>query len=510
MSQIDDLFQQADQQFRAGNVTQADLYCTQILRDDPNHAEAIHLRGLILQRHGKHAQAAELFQKAIAINPDAVGFHNNLGVALQSLGRLDEAVAAYLRALKIKPGLAHVQTNLNRALADLERNKTGVPRATDADANAHNDRGIALYNEGDLPGSLAEFQKAVALRPSLAAAWNNLANILRYQGDLARAVDAYRRAISIEVDYPDAHQGLGMALLQMGDFAQGWLEYEWRWKVKTAQPRKFAQPRWCGEDLIGKSIFVHEEQGFGDAIQFFRYAGLLAERGGRLIVGCRKELARLLGEIPGVSRVVVSGQAMPVFDVHCPIMSLPMLFDTRVETVPAKIPYFGVPADRSATWRERVGATKRLNVGVAWAGNPELGTNRLRSIDFRALDPFGRVANVTYHSLQITPVSSAGDAAQLLIKDHSPLLTDFAETAALISNLDVVISVDTAVAHLAGALGKPTWIMIPAIAPDWRWMLNREDTPWYPTARLFRQKTPGDWKDVVERIAEQLLKMALA
>ncbi|HET6250869.1 MAG TPA: tetratricopeptide repeat-containing glycosyltransferase family protein [Tepidisphaeraceae bacterium] len=501
------LTKQADSLFRAGKLSEARALCDQALGANPRDAEALHLRGLILQRDGSALAAIEAFKQAIDINPGAVGYHNNLGVALQDLGRFAEAEAAYRSALHVKPNATHVQNNLKRLLArqGVSPQRTARHRKL-SDAEAFNDRGIQLYESGDLDQSLAAFRRAIDLQPSMSNAWNNMGNVLRYLGRLDEAIAAYRRALAIRIDYPDAHQGLGMALLQSGDFLHGWLEYEWRWKVPSAKPRTFPHPRWAGEDVAGKTIFVYEEQGFGDCIQFVRYASLLADRGARIIVGCRRELARLISTVPGVAEIIIGGQVLPRFDLHVPVMSLPLLFDTRLETVPACVPYFKLARDEIQKWRLRVGEDSHFHVGLAWRGNPELATNRIRSINLSSLSCLASVPNITFHNLQNLPRRQSEQSA-LEMSDHSSLLSDFADTAALISNMNLVITVDTAVAHLAGALGIPTWILIPT-ASDWRWMILRSDSPWYSTVRLFRQSTPGRWDDVVSQIHRDLASLA--
>ena len=324
-------------------------------------------------------------------------------------------------------------------------------------------------------------------------------------GQLDDAIAAYRRAISLQVDHPDARQNLSLALLQAGDYANGFLEYEWRWKVSGAGAlvRKFKQPRWVGEDPAGKTVFVYEEQGFGDVIQFARYVRFLANRGARVILGCRPELGRLMAGCAGVAEVLVAGQRTPPFDLHCPLLSLPLFCGTNtLADVPAEVPNQRVSDAIARPWKERVPRGGRRKVGLSWAGNPTNRNDKLRSIALKNFLPWAQVAGIEFHSLQVGPAAAeAGQGPTLPITDHSPHLRDFAETAALIEQLDLVISVDTAVAHLAGALGKPVWILVPK-EPDWRWLLGRTDCPWYPTARLFRQ-TDG-WDGVIQMVAQEL------
>jgi hypothetical protein len=299
-----------------------------------------------------------------------------------------------------------------------------------------------------------------------------------------------------------------MWLLQQGRLLEGWEEYEWRWQLKEfptpKRPFQYEQSdrrRWRGEDLAGRTILLHAEQGVGDTIQFLRYVPLVAARGGKVILEIQRELRRLVQNIPGAQQVIIAGDELPDFQLHCPLMSLPLAFGTTLETIPADIPYLHADPGDVEKWRERLGDQSRMRIGLAWAGNPAHKKNAERSIDASLLAPLASVANVQYHSLLAMPLPKL--PAGLIVTDHSNELHDFADTAALIANLDLVIAVDTAVAHLAGAMGKKVWTMV-SYFPDWRWMDDREDSPWYPTLRLFRQKAPGDWASVIARVARAL------
>jgi hypothetical protein len=294
--------------------------------------------------------------------------------------------------------------------------------------------------------------------------------------------------------------------LLLGDYPNGWRGYETRWRIpESFPPRDFRQPVWDGSDISGKTVLLHAEQGFGDTIQFCRYAPLVAERGATVIVECQPPLAALLQTLAGVKQVVPRGEPLPDFDLQCPLLGLPLRFGTTVETTPARVPYLHADEQRVARWREKIGQGDGLRVGIAWAGAAGYGNDQRRSLTLSSFAPLAQIEGIRWYSLQ------KGDAAKqaehprqgMHLFDFTSDLNDFADTAALIANLDLLICVDTAVAHLGGALGKPVWTMLP-FCPDWRWMLGREDSPWYPTMRLFRQPTRGDWLSVMQRIRGEL------
>lgn len=496
-------------ELQAGNIKAAEATCTEILALQPRDAEALNLRGMIAQHRADFAAAVISYQAAIAVRPDAAGFYNNLGVSLNALGRVSEAAESYARAATLNPKSAQIHLNLGNALRTLGRAQESVDALRAAVslqpgyADARNSLAMSLYLTGDLEGSIAEFEHAASLRPDLASAWSNLANVLRDFGRIDEAHAAYRRAIAIQADHPDAHKNLAILRLLLGDYDNGFLEYEWRWQCDNAQLRQFDRPRWTGQDMAGKTIFVYEEQGFGDVIQFSRYAKVLADRGAKVIFGCRPELTRLTSCCSGVSQVVAAGQPMPTFDLHSPLLSLPLFCGTRtLADVPANVPYFKLRREITQPWKDRVAGPTRPRVGLCWAGNPQNRNDRYRSIPLEKFVPLTSAGQFEFHSLQLGP--AAGDrqrVPELSLISHDLALRDFADTAALIEQLDLVITIDTAVAHLAGAMGKPVWVLLPA-APDWRWLLERTDSPWYPTARLFRVTQDRD--EVIRRLASNL------
>lgn len=498
-------------ELQAGNIQAAEAICKEILASRPRDADALNLRGMIAQHRGDFAAAVSAYQAAIAIRPDAAGFHNNLGVSLNALGRVSEAAESHRRAAGLNPKSAQIQLNLGNALRTLGEARESVDALRAAVmlhpeyAEARNSLAMSLYAVGDLDGSIAQFRQAASLRPDFASAWSNLANVLRDVGQVDEAVEAYRRAIAIQPDHADAHKNRAILSLLLGDYANGFLEYEWRWKCDNAQLRRFDRPRWTGEDPAGKTIFVHEEQGYGDIIQFSRYARVLAERGAKVSFGCRPELVRLMSCCRGVQQVVAAGQTLPRFDLHCPLLSLPLFCGTRtLSDVPSQVPYFELTDGIAKPWKERFASSRRLRVGLCWAGNAQNRNDRYRSIPLEKFLPLTSASQVEFHSLQVGPASGAQQQVTgLTLVSHEPALKDFADTAALIAQLDLVISVDTAVAHLAGAMGKPLWVLLPA-APDWRWLLERSDSPWYPTARLFRCRR--DWDEVMGDVASELVE----
>jgi hypothetical protein len=406
--------------------------------------------------------------------------YNNLGIALRDNGQLDEAIAAYRQAIAINPDLAEPHNNLASALLD----------------------------KGRLDEAIDAFAKAISLNPTLAEVHNNLGVALAERGRLGEAIAAHRRAVALKPNLAKAHHRLGMALLTRGDFQEGWEEYEWRWKCEGVPLllRNFPQPQWNGEPLDGRTILLHAEQGFGDAIKFVRYVPLVAQRGGKIVIVCFAELEKLFRAMPGNWQIVAPGRPFPAFDLHAPFMSLPRVLGTTLSNIPRNVPYLHADAEQVARWRQRLAnLSPRLNVGLAWAGKPAQQNDRNRSINLAKFTPLGQVTGVRFFSLQKgTPAAQAKTPpTQMELVDWTEELKDFADTAALIANLDLVISVDTAVAHLTGALGKPIWTLL-SFAPGWHWLLDREDSPWYPSMQLFRQTSVGDWDTVIARVAEAL------
>jgi tetratricopeptide (TPR) repeat protein len=415
--------------------------------------------------------------REIARNPENPDLYLRLGDALHGMERFDDAVSVYDRLLALYP---HV-------------------------GPAHHNRGNALLEMGRWEEAIRSYRTALRLMPSFAEGYVTIATALQALGKTYEAMASCHRALTIDPECAEAHWNLALALLLVGEYGHGWEEFEWRWKKRgyTSKEKSFLQPKWAGESLSGRTILIHCEQGFGDAIQFARFIPLVAERGGRVVLECPAQLKGLMERIEGVCEVVASGINLPPFDCHLPLMSLPRIFGTRVDSIPRTVPYLHPPLGKLAEWSSKFVDTRTFRVGIVWEGRKKPDPNR--TCPFQYFAPLAGMPGVTFYSLQIRekgarfePVSS-GPA----LIDFTPQITDFADTAALIANLDLVISIDTGVAHLSGALGKETLVLLP-FAADWRWMTERADSPWYPTMRLYRQKSPGGWQEVVGILREAL------
>ena len=489
----------------------------QAIHYQPDYAEALHNLASALKEQDELEEVMALCQRAIQAQPDFAGPYQTLGDTLMDRRRVEEAVAIYRRATQISDS-PELQSNLGLALCEqghLEESLGAYRRALELNpqfAQAHCNSGNTLEKLGRPDEAIAACRRAIEIQPTYAMAYNNLGNFLTYQGRLDEALAAFQRALEFFPGFPMARWNRSLLHLRTGDFAQGWAGYEARWETPgfTSPKRNFPQPMWDGGSLAGQRILLHAEQGFGDSIQFIRYASLVAALGGTVLVECPPPLAGLFGIVRGVAQVIPEGAPLPPFDCHAPMLSLPLLCQTTLQTVPAAIPYLTPDPQRCLEWRDRLGLEgSRLKVGIAWSGNPKYFRDRLRSIALSELLPLLSVEGVDFISLQKDGGSEQirqAPAASGII-DHTALLRDFSETAALLAQLDLVISVDTAVAHLAGALGRPVWTLLP-YAPDWRWMLERSDSPWYPTMRLFRQERIQEWAPVIGEVRAQLQSLA--
>ena len=511
---IQQAFDLALQHHQAGRLQEAEQLYRQVLAQQPERADAMHNLGLIAHQVGRNDVAVELIRRAIVLNPNNAEAYNNLGNVLKNKGEFDDAIDAYRRAIALNPNFPEVHSNLGNALKDkgqLEEAIAAYRRAIALRPNyaeAHSNLGNALKERGQLDEAIAAYRRAIALRPNYAEAHNNLGGVLIDQGRLDEAIAAYRRAIAFRPGYPEAHSNLSLSLLTSGDFQQGWEEHEWRWKCKdfSSPRRNFAQGQWDGCPLENRTILLHAEQGAGDAIQFIRYLPLVAQRGGRIIIECHTELQRLFRTMAGSHQVMAPTQPMPAFDLHCPLVSLPRVFGTNLGNIPKDVPYLHPDAEDAGRWQHRPGEqAPAVKVGLGWAGNPRHKNDRNRSIKLARLAPLGQLPGVRFFSLQKGAAAAEAKTPPpgMELVDWTEELKDFADTAALIANLDLVIAVDTAVVHLAGAMGKPVWTLLP-FNSDWRWLLERQDSPWYPTMRLFRQPSRGDWDGVMTRVVEAL------
>ncbi len=496
-----------------GRWAEAEAACRQALAAQPGHAGAQTYLGHALREQGRKEEAVACYQAAVALRPGAADAHNNLGVTLGDLGRWEEAAACYREALRLRPEFAKAHNNLGNAVRALGRPEEAEacyreavrlqPDYADAQAN----RGVALAEAGRADLALTCYAEALRLRPDAAETLSNLADALADLGRFDEALARCDESLRLRPDNPLFHWNRALLRLTVGDFSGGWPELEWRRQIPGLAPRALPQPAWDGAPLAGRTILLHAEQGFGDTIQFARYVPLVNQRGGTVILECQPELARLLTTLPGVDRVVARGDPLPPFDVQAPLLSLPGLFGTTADMIPARVPYVTPEPELVARWQHELGGGFR--VGIVWQGNPRHRRDRFRSVPIRAFAALGMVPGVRLVSLQ----KGAGTeqfnelAGAFAVEDVGSRCDDFAETAAAIRCVDLVIAVDTAVAHLAGALGVPAWVALP-FRPDWRWLLGREDSPWYPTMHLFRQRRPGDWDEAFGRMAAALADAA--
>ncbi len=491
------LLETAFQQYTCNQLLEAERTCRQILEQHPAQVETLHLLGVILCRSGQTEAAIAQFQQVLQQQPDFADAWCNLGSALREQGQVEEAIVHYRRAIALNPN----------------------------HADAHYNLGIALQDQDDLEEALTHCQQAAVLKPDFVDAYYSLGFVLRRLGRLEEAIASYRRAIQLAPNYPEAHKNLGHALLLKGDLATGFAEYEWRWQQKNWCPRPFSQPVWDGSSLSGKTILLHAEQGIGDTLQFIRYVPLVKRYGGKVIVECQPSLLRLLKTVADIDDLIPQGSPLPPFDVHAPLLSLPHILGTTLDTIPASVPYLHPPLSPSpltpcfksnnqplttdlhpilpSLIPPSPHLPSPLKIGLVWAGNPAHKNDRHRSCKLELFQPLLDLPGICFYSLQKGEAAADLRRFQFPIHDLSTGLDDFADTAMAIAQLDLIISVDTAVAHLAGALGKPVWLLL-SHSPDWRWMLNRQDSPWYPTLRLFRQKHPGDWQSVFEQLREAL------
>jgi tetratricopeptide (TPR) repeat protein len=521
MSPVQQTLEQAKTHHQAGHFHQAEEFYRQVLRDDPRQVEALHLLGVLAHQTGRNEAAIQYIGQALQCDCNQAVLHNNLGAAYQALGQFDESESCYRAAIRCRPDYAAAHNNLGVVLVKQRRLDEAVSTFQYAVhlqydyAAAHKNLANALRALGRFDESVASSRQALFLRPNDAEAYCNLGNAFQDQGRLDEALAAYQQAVRIRPDFADAHCSLGAALLLLGDCERGWREYEWRWQCKDASLPPFQQPRWDGSPLEGRTILLHAEQGFGDTLQFIRYAPLVKQCGGTVLMACPTILARLLGTCPGIDRVIPHGSVLPPFEVHSPLMSLPHIVNTTSRTVPATVPYLFGNAAVAAHWREHLAGLQGLKIGIAWQGNLNHPGDGRRSIPLKQFAPLAELAGVRLVSLQYGPgreqLQDPGPGFNIL-DVGGPLEEmggDFLDTAGALQHLDLVICCDTALAHLAGALGRPVWVALP-FAPDWRWLLERPDSPWYPTMRLFRQRQPGCWSDVFERLAAEVRKQASA
>lgn len=584
---------------QAGSLAEAEQIYRRILQTEPNHADALHLLGVLAHQTGRPTEAIDLLNRAIAANASNSAFYNHLGAVYGTVGRHDEAeasfrqalrlapndaeshynlaallvmrgraveaIAGYRQAIRLNPRFVHAYFNLGNLLgidgnlsdADLaeavrcyekaleikpdyvsalvnlgnvlhlldqfDRASEYLRRAIQIKpdtTNAINNLGVVLLDQGRLADAAAQFEHLTRLKPDFAEGHNNLGVALMKLGRLDESLFSLKRAIELNPNYADARKNRAAAWLLAGDFERGWPEYEWRWKSKEAAPHSHRQPLWDGAPLDGRTILLHSEQGLGDTLQFIRYAPSVKARGGTVVLSCPGGLIPLLSPCVGIDRLlderrVAEDPALVADDVQAPLMSLPGILGTTRSTIPAAIPYLFAEPKLVELWRKRLEPVKTLRVGVAWQGRrrtPKYRGDAQRSIPLANFEPLAKVEGVELFSLQkgqaLAEIRALAERFRVAeIEGLDETAGAFMDTAAVMVNLDLVVTADTATAHLAGALGVPVWVGIP-FAPDWRWELVGESTPWYPTMRLFRQTAWGDWKSVLVRMAEELAQLA--
>jgi len=508
-------------QQRAGDLESAAKLCEQALTPDPENPDGHHLLGVIAYQLGHADVALHHLQRAVAHRSEDAALHGTIGSAYRALGRPQQARASLETAVRLDPDAA----------------------------GTRNDLGITLAEQGLLAEALPHFQAAVALDPKLAQAHCNLGRVLGGLERLDDAVASYREALRLDAGYVNARNNIGIdltrlaryeealaeldealrldpenaaahsnravLLLRLGRFVEGFAEYEWRWRTfpPRSPPRDFAQPQWNGEDLRAATLMLHAEQGFGDTLQFCRYAPLVARACAKVFLEVPRPLLRLFRQSLAPENLEIiprlkdfpATQALPPTDYHCPLLTLPRILGTTVDDVPAAVPYLAADATLTAGWTQSLRELPGRKVGLVWAGLPQYSDDAHRSLPLARLAPLGTVSGVTFVSLQTGEAAAQAASAGLTIYDASPGLRDFADTAALVAALDLVISVDTATAHLAGGLGKPVWLLN-RFDTDWRWLVDRSDSPWYPTMRIFRQPRRGDWDSVMAQICVELAR----
>ncbi|MBW8039424.1 MAG: tetratricopeptide repeat protein [Planctomycetes bacterium] len=535
---------------RSGDLTEARRQYQQVLKCAPDNPDALHSLGLVAYQMGRYQEAVELISKAIENNPSMPQFYNNLGIAFKALKRFKEAVDAYQQALCLEPDFVDAYFNLGNALRHegqydeaIENHKQAIRlrpdyaeayhslgralkdqgQSTEAIENykmaihfkpdypdAYNNMAVALLLEGRFQAAIENCRQALLLKPGFAEAYNNMGTARHLLGQYAEAIENYERAIWLKPDYAHAHWNYSHVLLLKGKLAEGWDEYEWLRKMdldSPVYPHSYQRPCWDGSSFTGKRLLVHYEQGIGDSFQFVRYLPMVKARGGTVIYEERKSLLSILRQIEGIDEVV---EARPrkkpdvEFDYHASLLSLPGIFGTTLETIPSDIPYLYADLAKTDYWRSRLQGSN-FKIGIVWAGSPKHENDHRRSCMLKHFEPLAVIDGVRLYSLQkdATAAQLQQFPAEMVLANPAEEFEDFADTAAVIENLDLVISVDTAIVHLAGAMGKSVWTLLP-FAPDWRWMLDRDDSPWYPTMRLFRQEQSGDWETVFARVAQQL------
>jgi tetratricopeptide (TPR) repeat protein len=543
---MEDALAMAAQYRERGALQPAELLCRQVLQVEPQHPDALYHLGMIAYQMGKAKVAAEYLGRAATLRPEDPAFHCHLGMAYRAQGRFADAIACSEKALQLRPDYAEAHNNLGNAYKGQGRLHDAIAcyeqavRFQPDFPGTHNNLGVAYQAAGRYdeavrccqealrlqPGfvvayinlgaaldalgkpeeALASYRQAIFLQPNFAEAYYNLAAALQAMGRPEEALACFDKALLLQPNYAPAHLARASGRLLLGDFKQGWPEYEWRRRIPqfAVPPLSTPQPEWDGSPLAGRRLLVRAEQGIGDTIQFVRFAPALHKLGGQVIVEAQSHLVSLLRTCPGIDRLVARGDPLPDFDVYTWLLSLPGLLGTHLSNIPGDVPYLWADPEREASWRKELSAFSGFKVGILWQGNPGHRMDHLRSIPLPDFAPLAQLEGVRLYSLQ----KQYGTEQLAALGDRFPVTdlgvrfdaASFADAAAAIKCLDLVVTVDTALAHLAGALGAPVWVLLP-ISPDWRWLLQRTDSPWYPSMRLFRQKQPRQWGPVFAAVA---------
>ena len=482
----------------------------------PGSAHAHYNLGTALRNSGRLEEAATTFRHALSANSNSPETHYNLANTLRELNRPAEAEAAYREAIRLRPNYIRAMINLGNVLRDSDRLAEAVEVlrgavAVDASyANAHLNLGTVLRDSGSYEEALQHLRQAVTLEPTSAEAHNNLGTVLQALTDFGAAEEYYETAVRLNPELPDAHFSRATSRLRAGDLAAGFAEFEWRWKCKSFSTRRFAEPRWDGAPLAGKTILLHAEQGLGDTLHFVRYATRAKERGATVVAEVQPQLLPILAGLAGVDRFVPAGSPPGPFDVHCPLMSLPGVLGLSMEQLWTG-PYLSADPARVVAWRERLAEHRGFRVGICWQGNRKHLFDAQRSFALVQLEPLVEVANIKLISLQQGAGTEQMATSPFEVIDLGDKLDAdgaFLDAAAVIKSLDLVITADTALAHLAGGLGAPVWLALSAHG-DWRWFEDRDTSPWYPTMRLFRQPHLGEWNDVFQAMARALGRLVV-
>jgi len=502
-----------------GNLEAAITYYQRAIALRPGYTDAYFNLGIAYFEKGHLDDAVAAYQKTLESKPDMAAAYYNMGLALYGQKKFKAAVSAYQNAVRLKANFPEAYNNMGNVLQDQKKHRQAVSCFRKA-LDLKSDYADALYNMGksynDLcrqPDAIACYQKTLELNPHHYKACNNMAKIYQDMGANEKAIFWFQKALQIKPDYAEVHFNLATVHLLTENFKEGWQGYEWRFRRrewKRTYPHRYRQPRWTGENFAGKRLLVHSEQGLGDILQFVRYLPKVKARGGTVVFETRKALMDLFKNLPGMDDLVMfapDGQPSTEFDLYVPLASLPGIFETTLENIPAEVPYLFADQEKIARWQERL-SENGLRVGLVWAGTD---TDPRRACHLKWLKTLSDIPGVYLYGLQkgiaAEQIEVEGLPQGMRMTNLGQEFEDFTDTAAVVENLDLVVSIDTSVAHLAGAMGKPVWLMLP-YAADWRWFLNRDDSPWYPTMRLFRQPKARDWKSVGQQIAIELARCA--